>query len=158
MKKNNHFDNNGNAQMIDISNKEITARKAIAAGKIKVSQEVIEIIESKSNKKGDVLGVARIAGIQAAKRTADIIPLAHQLNISKIKITFALDQENTSILCNAEVVCTGKTGVEIEALHAVQISLLTIYDMCKYLHRGMEISDIHLISKEGGKSGSYLFK
>ena len=152
MKKNNHIDSDGNVQMVDISDKAITSRKAVASGYISLSEAALESIRGK-NKKGDVLTVAQIAGIQAAKNTSMLIPLAHQLNIISINIAFKMKEDRVE--CISEITCDGKTGVEIEALCAVQISLLTIYDMCKYIDKSMIISETKLVLKEGGKSGSY---
>jgi cyclic pyranopterin monophosphate synthase len=152
MKKSNHIDSDGNVQMVDISDKAITSRKAVASGYISLSEAALESIRGK-NKKGDVLTVAQIAGIQAAKNTSMLIPLAHQLNIISINIAFKMKEDRVE--CISEITCDGKTGVEIEALCAVQISLLTIYDMCKYIDKSMIISETKLVLKEGGKSGSY---
>ena len=144
-----HFNQDGEAIMVDVSQKDITMRIAIAEGSIKVNQEVFRSIKEQTNKKGDVLAVARIAGIMAAKKTSDMIPLCHPLFITKVTIVFELDEDNYMIKAN------GKTGVEMEALHAVSVTLLTIYDMCKAIDKSMEISDIRLLHKEGGKSGVY---
>lgn len=150
-----HFNQEGNAIMVDVSDKAITSRLAIAEGSIKVNREVFNAIKDKTAKKGDVLAVARIAGIMAAKKTSDIIPLCHPLFLTKITIDFSLDEANLKIKAIATTKVNGKTGVEMEALHAVSASLLTIYDMCKALDRSMEITDIHLVHKQGGKSGIY---
>tara|TARA_B100001750_G_C15231224_1_gene458221 strand:+ start:93 stop:572 length:480 start_codon:yes stop_codon:yes gene_type:complete len=155
MKKSNHLNNKGEAQMVDIAGKAITKRKAIASGIITVSKKTIDSIKQNINKKGDVLSVAKIAGIQAAKRTPELIPLAHTIEISNIKIDFEIDEKYEQIKCITEVSSIGRTGVEIESLMATQVSLLTIYDMCKYLDRGMSISDVKLLLKEGGKSGKF---
>ena len=152
MKKSNHVDSDGNVQMVDISDKAITYRKAVASGYISLSEAALESIRGK-NKKGDVLTVAQIAGIQAAKNTSMLIPLAHQLNIISINIIFKMKEDRVE--CISEITCDGKTGVEIEALCATQVSLLTIYDMCKYIDKSMIISETKLVLKEGGKSGSY---
>lgn len=154
-KKLNHFDRRGNAIMVDVSAKEPTARTAVAKGRIRFNRAVLEAIVNYGAAKGDVLGVARVAGIMATKRTAELIPMCHPLNISHVSLDFAVDEENSQ----AEAVCTvkvgGKTGVEMEALTGVSVALLTIYDMCKALDKGMELFDIHLVRKEGGKSGEY---
>lgn len=150
-----HFNQDGEAIMVDVSQKDITMRIAIAEGSIKVNQEVFRSIKEQTNKKGDVLAVARIAGIMAAKKTSDMIPLCHPLFITKVTIDFELDEENYMIKAIATTKVNGKTGVEMEALHAVSVTLLTIYDMCKAIDRSMEISDIRLLHKEGGKSGVY---
>jgi|TARA_B100000767_G_C19676331_1_gene497518 cyclic pyranopterin monophosphate synthase len=152
MKKNNHIDSDGNVQMVDISDKAITHRKAIASGYISLSEIALDSIRG-GNKKGDVLTVAQIAGIQAAKNTSTLIPLAHQLNIISVNINFKIKEDRVE--CISEITCDGKTGVEIEALCATQVSLLTIYDMCKYIDKSMIISEIKLVLKEGGKSGLY---
>ena len=152
MKKNNHIDSDGNVQMVDISDKAITHRKAIASGYISLSDIALDSIRG-GNKKGDVLIVAQIAGIQAAKNTSTLIPLAHQLNIISVNINFKIKEDRVE--CISEITCDGKTGVEIEALCATQVSLLTIYDMCKYIDKSMIISEIKLVLKEGGKSGLY---
>lgn len=150
-----HFNQDGEAIMVDVSQKDITMRIAIAEGSIKVNQEIFRSIKKQTNKKGDVLAVARIAGIMAAKKTSDMIPLCHPLFITKVTIDFELDEENYMIKAIATTKVNGKTGVEMEALHAVSVTLLTIYDMCKAIDKSMEISDIRLLHKEGGKSGVY---
>ena len=153
MKKNNHIDNKGNIQMVDIGNKPSTKRKAIAIGSIYLNKDALKSVNDGVNKKGDVLVVAQIAGIQAAKNTSSLIPLTHSLNIVSVNIEFNVLSDK--IECTSEVNGDGKTGVEIEALCAVQISLLTIYDMCKYIDKNMSISEVHLVFKEGGKSGQF---
>ena len=153
MTKSNHIDNKGNIKMVDVGNKISTDRKAIASGSIYLNKEALKSINDGINKKGDVLVVAQIAGIQAAKNTSSLIPLTHNLDILSVNIEFKVELDK--IECSSVVSCHGKTGVEIEALCAVQISLLTIYDMCKYIDKTMTISDIHLVSKEGGKSGDF---
>ena len=150
-----HFNQDGEAIMVDVSQKDITMRIAIAEGSIKVNQEVFRSIKKQTNKKGDVLAVARIAGIMAAKKTSDMIPLCHPLFITKVTIDFELAEENYMIKAIATTKVNGKTSVEMEALHAVSVTLLTIYDMCKAIDKSMEISDIRLLHKEGGKSGVY---
>lgn len=150
-----HFNQDGEAIMVDVSEKDITMRIAIAEGSIKVNQDVFRSIKEQTNKKGDVLAVARIAGIMAAKKTSDMIPLCHPLFITKVTIDFELDEDNYMIKAIATTKVNGKTGVEMEALHAVSVTLLTIYDMCKAIDKSMEISDIRLLHKEGGKSGVY---
>lgn len=150
-----HFNQDSEAIMVDVSQKDITMRIAIAEGSIKVNQEVFRSIKEQTNKKGDVLAVARIAGIMAAKKTSDMIPLCHPLFITKVTIDFELDEDNYMIKAIATTKVNGKTGVEMEALHAVSVTLLTIYDMCKAIDKSMEISDIRLLHKEGGKSGVY---
>lgn len=150
-----HFNQDGEAIMVDVSQKDITMRIAIAEGSIKVNQEVFRSIKEQTNKKGDVLAVARIAGIMAAKKTSDMIPLCHPLFITKVTIDFELDEDNYMVKAIATTKVNGKTGVEMEALHAVSVTLLTIYDMCKAIDKSMEIADIRLLHKEGGKSGVY---
>ena len=153
MKKSNHIDNHGNAQMVDVSEKNSTIRRATASGEIILSEDALMSITKNINKKGDVLTIAQIAGIQAAKNTSTLIPLAHQLNIKGVNIHFEI--QSKKIKCITEIISDGKTGVEIEALCATQVSLLTIYDMCKYLDKSMIISDVKLNLKEGGKSGEF---
>ena len=141
--------------MIDVSDKEITTRVARASGAITLNDEALSSVVELNNKKGDVLNAARLAGINAAKQTSNLIPLAHNVSLNSVDIDFEFDKNTNEILSIAQVKSEGKTGVEIEAMVAVQISLMTIYDMCKYLDRGMEISKIRLLSKIGGKSGTY---
>ena len=150
-----HFDEHGNARMVDVSKKDITSRSACAVGSILVNKEIVEKIEHSDMKKGDVLGVARIAGIMGVKKTSDLIPLCHPLMINKVNIDFEIDRENCLIYAYCTVKCNGKTGVEMEALTGVNICLLTIYDMCKAIDKSMELTDIHLVEKSGGKSGLY---
>ena len=156
MKALTHFDAAGRAQMVDVGDKAVTHRVAVASGRISMQPATLQLISSGSAKKGDVLGVARIAAIQGAKRTAELIPLAHPLAITKIAIDFDAELASSSIECRAQVETHGQTGVEMEALTAVQIGLLTIYDMCKAVDRGMVIGDVRLLEKHGGKSGSYV--
>lgn len=151
-----HFDEHGNAVMVDVSEKEITERTAIASGKIKVSDTVMKAIVNKTSKKGDVLGVARVAGIMAVKQTSNLIPMCHPLLVNKCKVTFDIKEEAGEILARCLVKVSGKTGVEMEALTGVSVTLLTIYDMCKAIDRTMEISEIYLEEKEGGKSGHFI--
>lgn len=151
----NHFDEQGQAVMVDVSGKAPTVRTAKASGLIKVSHAVYEAIARGTAAKGDVLGVARIAGIMAAKNTSSVIPLCHPLPLSKCSLDFELLTAPCAVKARATVKVTGLTGVEMEALHAVSVALLTIYDMCKAIDKRMEISDIHLDSKTGGKSGEF---
>lgn len=151
----NHFDADGNAVMVDVSEKEPTFRTAVAEGKIRVSQPVLDAITGHTAAKGDVLGVARVAGIMATKRTADLIPLCHPLALSHASVDFTILEEERAVLARCTVKLSGKTGVEMEALTGVNVALLTIYDMCKAIDKGMELTDIHLVRKEGGKSGVY---
>ena len=153
MSKLTHFDHNGDAHMVDVAAKDITHRRAIACGQIHMQAQTLQLIQQGGHKKGDVLAVARIAGIMAAKKTADLIPLCHPLSLTHIRVEFTLDPENHRIECQATVETDGKTGVEMEALTAVQVALLTIYDMCKAVDRGMRLTDIGLLEKSGGKSG-----
>ena len=150
-----HIDENGDANMVDISKKNDTLREAIAQGSILLNKEIINAIFENSNKKGDVLSTSRLAAIQAAKKTSDLIPLAHNLNLTKIEIEFSIDDENNMIHCEGLVRCCGKTGVEMEALTAVSVALLTIYDMCKSFSKNLSISKIMLLKKSGGKSGNW---
>jgi cyclic pyranopterin phosphate synthase len=151
-----HFDNAGQAHMVDVADKAVTHRKAVASGRIQMLPATLAIVESGTAKKGDVLGIARIAAIQAAKRTSDLIPLCHPIALTKVSIAFELDASSSSVQCEATVECDGKTGVEMEALTAVSAALLTIYDMCKAVDRGMTLSGIKLLRKEGGKSGEWV--
>ena len=150
-----HIDENGDANMVDVSKKNDTLREAIAQGSILLNKEIINAIIKNSNKKGDVLSTSKIAGLQAAKRTSDLIPLAHNLNLTKIEIKFSIDNENNMIECKSLVKCFGKTGVEMEALTAVSVALLTIYDMCKSFSKDLSIIKIMLLKKSGGKSGNW---
>ena len=148
-----HFDSDGKAIMVDVTDKEDTSRIAVAKGKIKVSKEVYKAIEEGTAAKGDVLGVATTAGIMAAKRTWEIIPMCHIINLGSCKINFECNEETLEINCTCTVKTFGKTGVEMEALTGVSVALLTIYDMCKALDKTMEIGQIYLAEKDGGKSG-----
>ena len=153
-----HFDQHGNAIMVDVSDKEVTQRIATARGSIHVNRPTFEAIQNGTAKKGDVLGVARVAGIMAAKRTWELIPMCHPLPIQKCAIDYELDQEKNRIHVFCTVKTEGKTGVEMEALTGVQVTLLTIYDMCKAIDKHMVMSEIHLIEKTGGKSGDFRFE
>ncbi len=150
-----HFDQEGNAVMVDVTKKEITEREASARGRIQVSREVYETVKNGTAAKGDVLGVARVAGIMAVKQTSDLIPLCHVLPLTKASVTFQMLEDS----CEIEAVCTvktvGRTGVEMEALTGVSVALLTVYDMCKAIDKGMVIQGICLERKSGGKSGTY---
>ena len=150
-----HFDAAGQARMVDVGAKAETERIAVAEGRISMLPVAYDLVRAGNMKKGDVLGVARIAGIMAAKKTDDLIPLCHPLAITGIDITFLFDDEQHSIGIEAHVRVAGKTGVEMEALTAVSVAALTIYDMCKAVDKGMEISSIHLVKKSGGKSGEF---
>ena len=151
-----HFDESGNARMVDITQKDETERKALAAGKIKVSKEVFDAVSQGSAAKGDVLTVATTAGIAGAKKTWEMIPMCHIVPLTGCAIDWELDKNNLEIRCRCTVRCTGKTGVEMEALTGVSTALLTVYDMCKALGRTMEIGEIRLLEKDGGKSGHYV--
>ncbi len=151
-----HFDERGAARMVDVAAKPETHRVAIAAGTIRMKPATLAIVLAGTAKKGDVLGVARIAAIQAAKRTSDLIPLCHPVPLTSVAVDFTPDEKNAVIECRATVECTARTGVEMEALTAVQVALLTIYDMCKAVDRGMTMDAIRLVEKHGGKSGSYV--
>lgn len=150
-----HFNAAGEAHMVDVGGKDSTARRAIAEGRILMQRDTLTHIQSGSHKKGDVLGVARIAGIMAAKKTADLIPLCHPLALTRVDIELEPDLDSSTVLCRASVETRGQTGVEMEALTAVQITLLTIYDMCKAVDRGMTMDQVRLIEKSGGKSGHW---
>lgn len=148
-----HFDEKGNARMVDVSEKEVTSRQAIARGVIKVSQVVYDAIADKCIAKGDVLTVATTAGILGAKKTWELIPMCHVLQLTKCSIDWEMKPETCEISCSCTVRCNGQTGVEMEALTGVSVALLTVYDMCKALDKNMEIGQIYLAEKEGGKSG-----
>lgn len=152
-----HFDQNGNAVMVDVSGKRVTFRTALATGYISVGPEIMEAVTTGNIKKGDVLGVARVAGIMGVKKTSELIPMCHPLPIQKCAIDYELDQEKNQIHVFCTVKIEGKTGVEMEALTGVQVTLLTIYDMCKAIDKHMVMTDIHLIEKIGGKSGVFRF-
>ena len=150
-----HFDATGQAHMVDVGAKDATNRVAVAAGTIRMQPATLELVRSGSAKKGDVLGVARIAAIMAAKRTSDLIPLCHPLAITRVAVDFEIDAANNSVHCRAQVETHGKTGVEMEALTSVQVGLLTIYDMCKAADRGMVMTNVRVLEKHGGKSGDW---
>jgi cyclic pyranopterin monophosphate synthase len=150
-----HFDASGQAHMVDVGNKADTHRIAIASGTISMQPDTLQLILSGTAKKGDVLGIARIAAIMAAKRTSEFIPLCHPLMLTRITVDFEANEAEASVSCTAQVETTGKTGVEMEALAAVQIGLLTIYDMCKAVDRGMQMDNIRVLQKSGGKSGDW---
>ena len=151
-----HFNKEGNAVMVDVHAKDDTYRVAVAAGKIYVNKEVYAAIKGHTAKKGDVLGVARIAGIMAAKKNSELIPLCHIIALTDCEIRYEMHDEEHSIEAFCKTSCIGKTGVEMEAMTGVSVTLLTIYDMCKAMDRGMRITDIHLMEKDGGKSGHYV--
>ena len=155
-----HFDAHGQAHMVDVAAKPATHRTAVAAGRIDMLPETLELIRAGTAKKGDVLGIARIAGIQGAKKTSDLIPLCHPLSLTHVAVDFAILDVNESgvcgVGCRATVETIGPTGVEMEALTAVQLALLTIFNMCKAVDRGMSIHDVRVLEKHGGKSGSFV--
>ena len=151
-----HFDAAGNAVMVDVSEKPVTAREATAHGIITMNADAFAAVESGTVKKGDVLGVARVAGIMAAKRTSELIPLCHPLALTRVAVEFALQREASSVQCTATVETVGPTGVEMEALTAVQVALLTIYDMCKAADKAMVMEGVRVLEKHGGKSGSWV--
>ncbi len=152
-----HIDENGASQMVDVSEKDVTERIAVAHARVTMKSETFSLIMDKKIAKGDVLGVARVAGIMAAKKTSELIPMCHPLNLNSVKINYE-DNNQDSIEITSEVKVSGKTGVEMEALTAVSICALTIYDMCKSADRSMIISDVYLLKKSGGKSGNFTNK
>jgi cyclic pyranopterin phosphate synthase len=156
MSKLTHFNKSGEAHMVDVGEKPATRRVAVAEGRITMEPETLSLIEQGNHKKGDVLGVARIAGIMAAKKTADLIPLCHPLSLSRVEIELTPEHNPAAVHCSATVETRGPTGVEMEALTAVQVTLLTIYDMCKAVDRGMTMESVRLMEKAGGKSGHWL--
>lgn len=151
-----HFDADGQAHMVDVGSKDHTRRVAVAQGRIVMNPETLSIVMSGTAKKGDVLGIARVAGIMAAKKTSELVPLCHPLAITHVNVSFTTDTANACIVCDATVETVGPTGVEMEALTAVQVALLTIYDMCKAVDRAMVMQDIRVLEKHGGKSGSFV--
>ena len=154
----NHFDSKGNAIMVDVTEKNVTQRQAIARGKIFVNKETYDRILQGNMAKGDVLAVARVAGIMATKKTSELIPMCHPLMLTKSQIDFEFNEEEKSITAISLVKLAGQTGVEMEALTGVNVALLTIYDMCKAIDKNMVISDIHLVEKTGAKSGEFTFE
>jgi cyclic pyranopterin monophosphate synthase len=151
-----HFDAAGQAHMVDVGGKEETKRIAVARGTIRMLPETFALVRDGHAKKGDVIGIARIAAIQGAKRTADLIPLCHPLALTRVAVEFELDESVPAVHCRVQVETRGRTGVEMEALTAVQIGLLTVYDMCKAVDRGMTITDVKVLEKHGGKSGDWV--
>lgn len=151
-----HFDNSGNAIMVDVTDKSVTERVAIAKGSIKVNEAVFNAIKNGTVGKGDVLGVARVAGIMATKRTWELIPMCHPLMLTKVSVDFELREESFVVDVFCTVKLSGKTGVEMEALTGASVALLTIYDMCKAIDKSMEVTSIYLVKKTGGKSGEYI--
>jgi cyclic pyranopterin phosphate synthase len=158
MKKLTHFNARGEAHMVDVGGKDETHRVARASGRIAMQRATLAMIAAGAARKGDVLGIARVAAIQGAKRAADLIPLAHPLGLTRVSVDFALDPRRKCVTCEAQAETRGRTGVEMEALTAVAAGLLTIYDMCKSVDRGMRIEDICLLEKKGGKSGHWIRK
>ena len=155
MSKLTHLNESGEAHMVDVGTKEVTAREAVAEGLIRMQPETLKLIVEGGHKKGDVFAVARVAGIMAAKKTAELVPLCHAVPISAIEIDLTPDEKHSAVRCRATVRTQAQTGVEMEALTAVEIALLTIYDMCKAVDRGMMLTDIGLVAKSGGKSGEW---
>ena len=151
-----HFDNSGQAHMVDVGDKAITRRVAVATGTISMLASTLAQIQQGDAKKGDVLGIARIAAIQASKKTADLIPLCHPIALTRVAVMFEVNASQNSISCTATCETTGQTGVEMEALTAVSVGLLTVYDMCKAVDRGMTMSDVKVLEKHGGKSGDWV--
>lgn len=151
-----HFDAQGHAHMVDVGGKPATHRTALAQGRIVMGPATLDLILTGTAKKGDVLGVARVAGIMAAKKTSDLIPLCHPLALTRVALEFETDAASATVTCRVTVETIGPTGVEMEALTAVQVALLTIYDMCKAADRGMRITDVRVLEKHGGKSGSFV--
>lgn len=156
MNKLTHFDAHGQAHMVDVGAKPQTERVAVACGRIEMQKATLAMIAGGPAKKGDVLGIARIAAIQGAKRTAELIPLAHPIGLTRITVEFKIDRKRQSVVCTATTATCDRTGVEMEALTAVSAGLLTVYDMCKAVDRGMRLLDIELLEKKGGKSGHWL--
>lgn len=155
MSKLTHFNESGEAHMVDIGDKDNTARRAIVKGQITMQAETLALIQKGGHKKGDVLGIARTAGIMATKRTPDLIPLCHPLALTHVALDFEIDEQRKTIVCTVCTETRGQTGVEMEALTGAQIALLTIYDMCKAVDRGMVIGNVRLVEKSGGKSGQW---
>ena len=155
MPKLTHFTADGDAHMVDVGSKPETHRVAVATGRIEMEASTLDLIERGGHKKGDVLGIARIAGIMAAKRTSEVIPLCHPIPLSRVVVDFVVEPSSSQVACTATAETVSRTGVEMEALNAVQAALLTIYDMCKAVDRGMRITDVMLLEKSGGRSGDW---
>lgn len=153
-----HIDCHGNALMVDVGAKDVTSRRAVAEGRIRMSRECFELVKAGRMKKGDVLGVAQVAGIMAAKKTAELIPLCHTLLLTGVKVELELLDGESAVRAVCSVKCDGKTGVEMEALTGASVALLTVYDMCKAVDKRMVLSDIRLLEKHGGKSGDLVFE
>ena len=152
-----HIDERGNAVMVDVGGKDVTARRAVAEGRIRMSRECFELVKAGRMKKGDVLGVAQVAGIMAAKKAAELIPLCHTLLLTNVKVELEPLDEESTVRAVCSVKCDGRTGVEMEALTGASVALLTVYDMCKSADRSMEIVSVHLVEKHGGKSGDFYY-
>ncbi len=150
-----HFNAAGEAHMVDVGDKAVTHRVAVAGGKISMLPATYAMVSAGTHKKGDVLGIARVAGIMAAKRTSDLIPLCHPIGLTRVEVDFFLEDADTTVRCEVRAETRSQTGVEMEALIGLQVALATIYDMCKAVDRGMQMGEIHLLEKSGGKSGDY---
>lgn len=153
-----HFDSAGQAHMVDVGDKQESLRIAVATGTIRMQPQTLAMIQAGDSKKGDVLGIARIAAIQASKRTSDLIPLCHPISLTNVEVAFSIDASTSEIACTVTAQTVGRTGVEMEALTATSVALLTIYDMCKATDRGMTLHNIKLLEKSGGKSGAWVAK
>ncbi len=151
-----HFDEAGQAHMVNVGEKSETHRIAVACGRIHMQPATFELVAGGTAKKGDVIGIARVAAIMASKRTSDLVPLCHPIGLTRVAVDFELDEKTHAVTCTARCECYGKTGVEMEALTAASVTCLTVYDMCKAVDRGMEISDVRLLKKDGGKTGLWL--
>lgn len=151
-----HFNATGDAHMVDVGDKAVTHRVAVAGGSISMLADTFAMVCAGTHKKGDVLGIARVAGIMASKRTSDLIPLCHPIGLTRVEVEFQTDEQSHKVHCSVRAETRSQTGVEMEALIGLQVALATIYDMCKAVDRGMQISDIRLLEKSGGKSGHYL--
>ena len=150
-----HFNEMGDAHMVDVGDKEVTHRIAVAGGSISMQPETFAMVCSGTHKKGDVLGIARVAGIMAAKRTSDLIPLCHPIGLTRVEVRFRTDEQRHEVQCEVQAETRSQTGVEMEALTGLQVALATVYDMCKAVDRGMRINDVRVLEKSGGKSGDY---
>jgi cyclic pyranopterin phosphate synthase len=155
MSKLTHINDAGDAHMVDVGEKPVTARRAVAEGRIRMQADTLKLIRDGGHSKGDVLGTARLAGIMGAKRTAELVPLCHPIALDSVQVEFDTSDDPAQVLCRATVACRARTGVEMEALTAVQVALLTVYDMCKAVDRGMVMEGICLVEKSGGRSGTY---
>ena len=150
-----HFNEAGDAHMVDVGDKAVTHRIAVAGGSISMQPETFEMVCSGTHKKGDVLGIARVAGIMAAKRTSDLVPLCHPIGLTRVEVRFHTDEKAHEVLCEVQAETRSQTGVEMEALIGLQVALATVYDMCKAVDRGMRINNVRVLEKSGGKSGDY---